>query len=128
MAKEPKHPNAPNIEFDALAEKLVPDPATIPDSVALSGIRRPKRRGREYPALCRREFSKLLRNLIFGYSPQSATAHDAISIGRIGRLRQGRRSSATGAGFNGNRSPVSAGPDVECRRGGRRCVFSNWCE
>ena len=36
MAKEPKHPNAPRIEFDALAETMVPDPATIPDSVALA--------------------------------------------------------------------------------------------
>ena len=38
MAKEPKQANAPKIEFDALAEKLVPDPATIPDSVALAGF------------------------------------------------------------------------------------------
>ena len=33
MAKEPKQPNAPKIEFDALAEKMVPDPAAIPDTV-----------------------------------------------------------------------------------------------
>ena len=38
MAKEPKQANAPKIEFDALAEKMVPDPATIPDSVALAGF------------------------------------------------------------------------------------------
>ena len=38
MAKEPKQANAPKIEFDALTEKLVPDPATIPDSVALRGF------------------------------------------------------------------------------------------
>ena len=38
MAKEPKQANAPKIEFDALTEKLVPDPATIPDSVALTGF------------------------------------------------------------------------------------------
>jgi hypothetical protein len=38
MAKEPKGPNAPKIEFDALAEQLVPSPGTIPDSVALSGF------------------------------------------------------------------------------------------
>jgi hypothetical protein len=38
MAKEPKQANAPKIEFDALAEKLVPDPATIFDSVALTGF------------------------------------------------------------------------------------------
>ena len=43
MAKEPKQANAPKIEFDALTEKLVPDPATIPDSVALTD-RWPKRR------------------------------------------------------------------------------------
>ena len=38
MPKEPKQANAPKIEFDALAEKMVPDPATIPDSVALAGF------------------------------------------------------------------------------------------
>jgi hypothetical protein len=38
MATEPKGPNAPKIEFDALAEKLVPSPATFADSVALSGF------------------------------------------------------------------------------------------
>ncbi len=38
MAKEPKHASAPKIEFDALAETMVPDPATIPDSVALAGF------------------------------------------------------------------------------------------
>ena len=38
MAKELKHPNAPKIEFDALAEKMVADPAMIPDSVALAGF------------------------------------------------------------------------------------------
>jgi hypothetical protein len=38
MAKEPKQANGPKIEFDALTEKLVPDPATIPDSVALRGF------------------------------------------------------------------------------------------
>src|SRR5271157_851725 len=38
MAKEPKQANAPKIEFDALAEKMVPDPATFPDSVALAGF------------------------------------------------------------------------------------------
>lgn len=38
MAKEPKQVSAPKIEFDALTEKLVPDPATIPDSVALTGF------------------------------------------------------------------------------------------
>jgi hypothetical protein len=38
MATEPKRPNGPKIEFDALAEKIVPGPATIPDSVALSGF------------------------------------------------------------------------------------------
>ena len=38
MAKEQKHPHAPSIEFDALAETMVPDPATIPDSVALAGF------------------------------------------------------------------------------------------
>lgn len=38
MAKGPKQANAPKIEFDALTEKLVPDPATIPDSVALTGF------------------------------------------------------------------------------------------
>ena len=38
MAKEPKQANAPKIEFDALTEKLVPNPATIPDSVALTGF------------------------------------------------------------------------------------------
>ena len=38
MAKEPKQANAPKIEFDALAETVVPDPATIPDSVALAGF------------------------------------------------------------------------------------------
>jgi hypothetical protein len=38
MAKEPKQANALKIEFDALAEKMVPDPATIPDSVALAGF------------------------------------------------------------------------------------------
>ena len=32
MAKEPK------IEFDALTEKLVPDPSTLPDSVAFTGF------------------------------------------------------------------------------------------
>ena len=36
MATEPKGPNGPKIEFDALAEKVVPDPATIPDSVSRS--------------------------------------------------------------------------------------------
>ena len=39
MAKEPKQANAPKIEFDDLTNKLVPDPATIPDdSVALAGF------------------------------------------------------------------------------------------
>jgi hypothetical protein len=38
MAKERSQANAPKIEFDALTEKLVPDPATIPDSVALTGF------------------------------------------------------------------------------------------
>jgi hypothetical protein len=38
MAKEPKQANAPKIEFDALAEKVVPDPAAIPDSVPLTGF------------------------------------------------------------------------------------------
>ena len=38
MAKEPKQASAPKIEFDALAETVVPDPATIPDSVALAGF------------------------------------------------------------------------------------------
>jgi hypothetical protein len=38
MAKEPKQPNAPKIEFDALAEKMVPDPAAIPDTVPLTGF------------------------------------------------------------------------------------------
>jgi hypothetical protein len=38
MAKEPKQANAPKVEFDALAEKLVPDPATIADCVALAGF------------------------------------------------------------------------------------------
>ena len=38
MATKPKGPNGPEIEFDALAEKIVPDPATILDSVALSGF------------------------------------------------------------------------------------------
>lgn len=38
MAKEPKHASTPKIEFDALAETMVPDPATIPDSVALTGF------------------------------------------------------------------------------------------
>jgi hypothetical protein len=38
MAKEPKQANAPKIEFDALAEKVVPDPAAIPDSVSLTGF------------------------------------------------------------------------------------------
>jgi hypothetical protein len=38
MATEPKRPNGPKIEFDALAEKVVPDPAAIPDSIALSGF------------------------------------------------------------------------------------------
>ena len=36
MAKDPKHSNAP--EFDALAEKMAPEPATIADSVALTGF------------------------------------------------------------------------------------------
>ena len=125
MAKEPKQANAPKIEFDALTKKLVPDPATIPDSVALTGFIGRSAEDGKYSALFRLELSKLLRNLDLRYSPQSATAHDTISIGRIGRLRQGRRSSAAGAGFNGNRSPVSAGPDVECRRGDGWCV--NWC-
>ena len=38
MAKEPKQASAPKIEFDALAETVVPDPATIADSVALAGF------------------------------------------------------------------------------------------
>jgi hypothetical protein len=39
MAKEPKQANAPKIEFDDLTNKLVLDPATIPDdSVALAGF------------------------------------------------------------------------------------------
>ena len=39
MAKEPKQASAPKIEFDDLTNKLVPDPATIPDdSVALTGF------------------------------------------------------------------------------------------
>jgi hypothetical protein len=38
MAKEPKHASAPKIQFDALAETMVPDPATITDSVALAGF------------------------------------------------------------------------------------------
>ena len=39
MAKEPKQASAPEIEFDDLTNKLVPDPATIPDdSVALAGF------------------------------------------------------------------------------------------
>lgn len=38
MAKDPKHTSAPKIEFDALTEKLVPDPLTLPDSVALAGF------------------------------------------------------------------------------------------
>ncbi len=38
MAKEPKQSSAPKTEFDALAEAVVPDPATIPDSVALAGF------------------------------------------------------------------------------------------
>ena len=39
MAKEPKQASAPKIEFDDLTNKLVPDPATIPDdSVALAGF------------------------------------------------------------------------------------------
>ena len=33
-----KHTSGPKIEFDALAETMVPDPAKIPDSVALSGF------------------------------------------------------------------------------------------
>ena len=63
MAKEPKQASAPKIEFDALTEKLVPDPATIPDSVALTGFVGRSAEDGKYPALCRREFSKLLRNL-----------------------------------------------------------------
>jgi hypothetical protein len=38
MAKESKPASAPKIEFDALTEKLVPDPLTLPDSVALAGF------------------------------------------------------------------------------------------
>jgi hypothetical protein len=38
MAKVPKQASAPKIEIDALTEKLVPDPLTIPDSVALAGF------------------------------------------------------------------------------------------
>ena len=38
MAKEPKQTNPPKIEFDALAEKVAPDPAAIPDSVPLTGF------------------------------------------------------------------------------------------
>ena len=63
MAKEPKQASAPKIEFDALTDKLVPDPATIPDSVALTGFVGRSAEDGKYPALRRREFSKLLRNL-----------------------------------------------------------------
>jgi len=38
VAKEPKQAHAHHIEFDPLAEKLAADPATIPDSVALTGF------------------------------------------------------------------------------------------
>jgi hypothetical protein len=39
MAKEPKQANAPKIEFDDVTNRLIPDPATIPDdSVALAGF------------------------------------------------------------------------------------------
>ena len=88
MAKEPKQASAPKIEFDDLTNKLVPDPATIPDdSVALTGFVGRSAEEGKYSAVRRREFSKLLRNLDLGCSLQSATADDAISLGRIGRLR-----------------------------------------
>jgi len=38
MPKEPRQPNPPKIGFDALAEKVVPDPHMHPDAVALSGF------------------------------------------------------------------------------------------
>jgi hypothetical protein len=38
VAKDPKQSSAPKIELDALAETMVPNPATIPDSVALAGF------------------------------------------------------------------------------------------
>ena len=39
MAKEPKQANTPKIEYDALTDKLVPNPAAMPDDrVALAGF------------------------------------------------------------------------------------------
>ena len=38
MAKESKRTNPPNIEFDALAEKMAPDPGKASDGVALTGL------------------------------------------------------------------------------------------
>ena len=63
MAKEPKGPNAPKIEFDALAEKVVPDPATIPDSVALAGFVGRSAEDGKVRLYLDAELSKLLRNL-----------------------------------------------------------------
>jgi hypothetical protein len=124
MAKEPKQASAPKIEFDALTEKLVPDPLTLPDSVALAGFVGRSAEEGNIRLYVDASFRSYYENRNIRYCPESATPDGSISVGRIGRFRQGRRSSAAGAGFNGNRSPVSAGPDVECRRGGRRCDFS----
>ena len=127
MAKEPKQANAPKIEFDALAETVVPDPATISDSVALAGfVGRSDRTGSL--ASSRRRLSKTTTKSHLPIFSTVSKSRATVSIRRIGRLRQEQRSLAAGAGFNGNRSPVSAGPNVERRRAGRRCGFSNWGE